>query len=98
MKMKFKDSLLFGLILGLLIPVLGVLIFYYSKFAAVDLLQFIQVATKHKVLSPMLSLCAILNLGTFYLFLNKNLYLTARGIILATILYGVTIVVLKFVL
>jgi hypothetical protein len=96
--MKFKDSLLFGLILGLLIPVLGVLVFYYSKFAAVDLMQFIQVATKHKVLSPMLSLCAILNLGTFYLFLNKNLYLTARGIILATILYGVTIVVLKFVL
>jgi len=96
--MKFKDSLLFGLILGLLIPVLGVLAFYYSKFAAVDLMQFIQVATKHKVLSPMLSLCAILNLGTFYLFLNKNLYLTARGIILATILYGVTIVVLKFVL
>jgi hypothetical protein len=96
--MKFKDSLLFGLIIGLAIPVIGVLIFYYSKFAAVDLGQFLQVATKHKVLSPMLSLCAILNLGTFYLFLNKNLYLTARGIILATILYGVTIVILKFVL
>lgn len=96
--MKVKDSLLLGLMLGLLIPVLGVFAFYYSKFAAVDLVQFLQVATKHRVLSPMLSLCAILNLGTFYLFLNKNLYLTARGIILATILYGVTIVVLKFVL
>jgi hypothetical protein len=96
--MKIKDSIVLGLMLGLLIPVLGVLVFYYSKFAAVDLLQFVQVATKHKVLSPMLSLCAILNLGTFYLFLNKNLYLTARGIILATLLYGATIVVLKFVL
>src|SRR6478735_7778776 len=95
---KFKDSLLFGLIIGLVLPVIGVIIFYYSKFAAVDLMQFVDIATKHKVLSPMLSLCAILNLGTFYLFLNKNLYLTARGIILATIIYGVTIVVLKFVL
>lgn len=96
--MKFKDSLILGLLLGLLIPVIGVISFYYSKFAAVDLSYFLQVATKHKVLSPMLSLCAILNLGVFYLFLNKNLYLTARGIILATIIYGVTIVLLKFVL
>jgi hypothetical protein len=95
---KFKDSLLFGLLMGLALPIIGVLIFYYSKFAAVDLMQFMDVATKHKVLSPMLSLCAILNLGTFYLFLNKNLYLTARGIILATIIYGITIVALKFVL
>jgi hypothetical protein len=96
--MKFKDSQLLGLLLGLIIPVLGVLLFYYSKFAAVDLGHFLQVATKHKVLSPMLSLCAILNLGIFFLFLNKNLLLTARGIILATIIYGVTIVALKFVL
>jgi hypothetical protein len=98
MMMKFKDSMLLGLLLGLLIPIVGVLIFYYSKFAAVDIWVFMQVATKHKVLSPMLSLCAILNLGTFYVFLNKNLYLTARGVILATIVYGVTIVLLKFVL
>ena len=96
--MKFKDSLLLGLLLGLFIPVIGVFIFYYSKFAAIDIIQFLQIASKHKVLSPMLSLCAILNLGTFYLFLNKNLYQTARGIILATILYGITIVLLKFVL
>ncbi len=95
---KFKDSLVFGLMIGLVLPVIGVLVFYYSKFAAVDIMQFIQVATKNRVLSPMLSLCAILNLGTFYVFLNKNLYLTARGIILATIIYGITIVALKFVL
>jgi hypothetical protein len=96
--MKFKDSLVLGLLLGLLIPVAGVLAFYYSKFTNVDLMYFLQVSTKHKVLSPMLSLCAVLNLATFYLFLNKNLYLTARGIILATIIYGVTIVMLKFVM
>jgi hypothetical protein len=96
--MKLKDSLLLGLILGITLPIIGVLVFYYSKFAAVDLWHFLEVATKHQVLSPMLSLCAVLNLGTFYIFLNKNLYLTARGIILATIIYGVTIVLLKFVL
>jgi hypothetical protein len=96
--MKIKDSMLTGLLLGLLIPVLGVLGFYYSKFTNVDLSLFLEVATKHKVLSPMLSLCAVLNLGTFYLFLNKSLYQTARGIILATIIYGITIVILKFVL
>lgn len=96
--MNFKDNLVLGLLLGILLPVLGVLGFYYSKFASVDLLNFFQVATKHKVLSPMLSLCAVLNLATFFLFLNKNYYLTARGIILATIIYGITIVVLKFVL
>lgn len=96
--MKIKDNLILGLLMGILLPVLGVLGFYYSKFAAVDLTQFVQVATKHKVLSPMLSLCAVLNLATFFLFLNKNYYLIARGIILATIIYGVTIVVLKFVM
>lgn len=84
--------------MGIILPVLGVLGFYYSKFAAIDLMQFLQVATKHKVLSPMLSLCAVLNLATFFFSLNKEYYLTARGVILATIIYGIAIVVLKFVM
>jgi hypothetical protein len=96
--MKIKDALWIGLFVGLLGPGLGILVFYMISFSGESIAGFINLAVTQKILSPLLSLCAIINLAAFYLFLQYDHYLTARGIILATLLYGVAIVVLKFIL
>jgi len=54
-------------------------------------------AAAQNLLSPLLSLCAVINLGVFFLFIKINYLQTARGIILSTFLYGLLIVGLKFV-
>lgn len=96
--MKLKDSMLLGIPAGLLGPTLGILIFYFINFTGDSFSAFIDASVKEKLLSPLLSLSAVINLGIFYLFIHFEYYYAARGVILSTLLYGLVIVILKFVL
>jgi hypothetical protein len=95
LKQKF-DHLLLGLAIGLLAPTIGIMIFYFAKFDESNLSLFLTVSIQEKMLSPLLSLCAVINLAVFYLFIQFEKLQTGRGIILATFLYGLIIVLLKF--
>lgn len=98
MMTKFKDSLLAGSLAGLIGPILGILIFYFYNFAGQNFLDFMQLSAEKRLLSPLLSLCAVINLGVFYLFIRVDYLSSAKGVILSTFLYGLAIVVIKFVL
>lgn len=87
-----------GLLIGLLGPSIGILIFYYFNFSTSELHDFLNLSVKERLLSPLLSLCCVINLGLFYLFIQFDKYLSARGVILSTFLYGFIIVLLKFYL
>jgi hypothetical protein len=95
--MKLKDSILLGILVGLIGPVIGVLVFYFVNFSTSNISNFFRMAAAQNLLSPLLSLCAVINLGVFFLFIKINYLQTARGIILSTFLYGLLIVGLKFV-
>jgi hypothetical protein len=95
LKNKF-DHLLIGLSVGLAAPTIGILIFYFTKFSESSLALFVTVSIQEKMLSPLLSLCAVINLAVFYLFIHFEKLQTGRGIILATFIYGLAIVLLKF--
>lgn len=95
--MKLKDSILLGIPVGLIGPVIGVLVFYFVNFSTSNFSNFFRMAAAQNLLSPLLSLCALINLGVFFLFIKINYLQTARGIILSTFLYGLVIVGLKFV-
>ncbi len=96
--MKIKDSVWLGIIFGLIAPSIGIVIFYLINFKEESLLEFVSVTIEGKILSPLLSLCAVINLGIFYLFLHFDKLYIARGVILATMIYGIVIVVSKFVM
>lgn len=95
--MKLKDSILLGIPAGLIGPVIGVIIFYYVNFSTSNFSSFFRMASQQNLLSPLLSLCAVINLAVFFIFIKLNHLHTARGIILSTFLYGLVIVGLKFV-
>jgi hypothetical protein len=95
LKNKF-DHLLIGLLVGLLAPTIGIAIFYSSRFSGNNLALFLTVSVQEKMLSPLLSLCAVINLAVFYLFIHFEKLQTGKGIILATFVYGFVIVLLKF--
>jgi hypothetical protein len=98
MRINLKDNLIIGILIGLLSPSIGILLFYYFNFQTTELRDFLDLSVKEKILSPLLSLCCVINLGVFYLFIQFDKYLSARGIILSTFLYGFVIVLLKFFL
>jgi|LauGreDrversion4_1035100.scaffolds.fasta_scaffold00214_19 hypothetical protein len=98
MKINLKDNAVIGFLIGLLAPSIGILGFYYFNFTSYELHAFLDLSVKEKLLSPLLSLCCVINLGIFYLYIHFYHLLSARGVILATFLYGFIIVLLKFLL
>lgn len=95
--MKYKyDNLKLGLLLGIIAPVITMVLIYLVKFTDYNLSELIDFLVEKKVFTKIVSLCVIPNLALFFLFLNKYLYRSARGILLATILFAVFVFITKF--
>lgn len=96
--MRLANNFPGGFLFGLLLPVLALLL--YFAFARTDqgVIQFFAETQRIRLLAPLLSLAALLNLAAFYFFLQKNWYKTVQGVITATLCYALTILLLKFVL
>ncbi len=94
-KKKF-DTLLTGLILGLILPALTLVGFWIVKSdrGFVDFLVYFQ---EMKMLSKMVSLTAIPNLLLFFLFIWTKRNFSARGVIFATLLLAFLMLILKIV-
>ena len=84
--------------LGILAPVLTMAIIYILKFTDSNLSELVDLLVQKRVFTKIISLCVIPNLALFFLFLNKFLYKSARGILLATILFAIFVFVTKFTL
>lgn len=90
------NNFILGIISGLILPIITLLGYWLWSFKFLNFIpQFFNFLLLGRVLSAVLSLCLIPNLGMFFLFINKEYYKTTRGIILSTLLYGFTIVILK---
>lgn len=85
--MKNILKLLLGTISGLLVSVLfGCIIFKFLT--NIDPVENFNIFKNGTLSGRVLSLGAIPNIGLFYLFLNKENYFSARGVILSFILIG----------
>ena len=97
MKSKY-DNLKLGLILGLLAPVLTIVAVYFIRFVEYDFKELLNFLVEKKIFTKILSLCVIPNLALFFLFLNKNYFRTARGILTATFIFAIFVFITKFTL
>jgi hypothetical protein len=87
-----------GLVIGIIFPMLGMLVMYIIKFNDTAFGSFIStMKSNHKIAALVLSLSLLANAIPFIYYTNRRLDLTARGILVATILYAVLIVLLRYV-
>jgi CHASE3 domain sensor protein len=92
-----KNSLKFGLVLGLLLPMLGVVIYYYWKIAPNSWYAFFQyLKIEKRLLSSLTVVCLLLNVGVFTYYVNTRKDETAKGIFAITLLYGIVSLLVKF--
>jgi hypothetical protein len=96
MSIKKFDSLLTGLIPGLVLPVLTLLVFWLVK-SDRGLVDFLVQFQQMNMLSKVVSLAVLPNLLLFFIFLWTNRNFSARGVIFATILLAFFMLILKFV-
>ena len=96
MKKKF-DHIVIGIVLGLLGPVIVLFLFYLIRYHHMTFGRFLTMVGMEGTFSPRISLCAIINLLVFYIFIWTNRYYSARGVILATFVYAGLIVYIKVI-
>lgn len=96
MSNKKFDTLWHGLIPGLVLPALALLGFWIVKSdrGLVDFLEHFQTIN---MLSKVVSLCAIPNLLLFFIYIWTKRNFSARGVIFATLMLALIMVILKFV-
>src|ERR1700744_2492213 len=94
--MKVNKPIL-GLIIGLILPSVGMAIMYliWAHGSSVSVFAS-ELLSNHDLASKVLSLSLLINILPFSYYTSKRLDNTARGILIATVLYFVFIVLLKF--
>ena len=93
-----KDNFVFGLILGLLAPLVGLLLFKAYKFQVFtfkETFQFMLLEPGFKTLTVGLSLSLLLSALLFTLYINAGKDNTAKGIFATTMAYGLFILIVK---
>ena len=94
-----QDNLKLGLVLGLLAPLLGLVILYFLKFPSFSFSDFLTYFFREKALITSLgSLSLLANVALFTLYINTRRDNTAKGIFIVTLLYGISILVIKLLI
>jgi hypothetical protein len=95
--MKRKaDKLWVGLTMGIVLPFLVMFIIYLSSYAYLTVPDFLRKMAFQAVFLKLLSLCATVNLGTFFLFYQTKNDKAARGVILATLIFAIIVMINQF--
>ena len=93
-----KNIPIIGFVIGAVLPVLGFVIMYFLWSNGMSFERFIiNVKADHKVLAKVMTMSLLINLFPFLYFKSKRLEYTMNGVIVATMLYAVVIVLLMFV-
>ncbi len=90
-----KKEVLIGFIIGLIANLAGSYLYIYF-FSDYSLEETIKNALIQDVFGNIIALGAILNLIVFFIFLKKNQFYRARGVVLATVISAIIILVTKF--
>ncbi len=92
---KKADKIIIGLLTGIILPILVLLIFYFSTYAHLTAPDFLKKMVFQSIMIKLLSLCAIVNLGAFFLFFQTKHDRAARGVILATLMFALYVMISK---
>lgn len=92
-----RDNIKLGLILGFLAPIVGFAIYYFYRFRLFTVKEYLQVLLLEKsLLSAVISLALFANAVVFTIYINTRKDKTAKGIFIATCVYGVTALLIKW--
>jgi hypothetical protein len=95
-----KDNFKLGVLLGFTAPFIGLIIYYYVSFYPrnVKFMEFLGYLKTYKTfLTAVSSISLLANAVLFTIYVNGQRDKTAKGIFLATVIYGITVLLIKIV-
>jgi hypothetical protein len=87
------DKISVGLAFGIVLPFIVMFIFYLSSYAYLTVPEFLRKMVFQAIFVKLLSLCAIINLGSFFFLYHTKNDRAARGVILATFIFALVVVI-----
>jgi len=94
-----KDNLKFGILLGILGPMLAMVLYYFWNFGqTISIREYFYVLHTNKpLLTAISSISLFANAILFTIYINTHRDLTAKGIFVATLIYGIAVLVYKLI-
>ena len=95
-----RDNLKLGIILGLIAPILGLIIYYFVAFYTrkVSFMEFLHYLKLYRsLLTGVSSISLVANAVLFTIYINSRRDKTAKGIFLATLVYGIAVLLIKVI-
>lgn len=93
-----KDNIRLGLVLGFIAPILGAIIYYFAAFYThnVSFMEFLGYLRQYKtLLTAVSSISLVANAVLFTFYVNARKDQTIKGIFLATVVYGIGVLLIK---
>lgn len=89
-----------GILLGLIAPFLGVMLFYYAKFSpSFSFVEYFRAVVESKsVLTAVSTISLMANVVIFYLYTNRRMDKTAMGVFAVTCFYIMAVLLFKLCL
>lgn len=94
-----RDDLKLGLTLGLLMPIIGIFIFYFWRFSSTSFAEFwnyLTSASNKNLITSLSVICMFLNVVLFTIYINTKRDQTAKGIFAVTVIFGIAALIFKF--
>jgi hypothetical protein len=92
-----KDNFAYGIIIGLIMPMISFFGYYYWKFSFFGFADFISTLRTNKQLVTAITIpCLLLNIVLFTVFINGERDKTAKGIFTVTLIYASSALIFKF--
>ena len=93
------NKLYIGIIIGLILPMIMSVILYLSVYKGqLEFVTFLDRLIERGSIGKLLSISVLPNLIVFFVAINLERLLAARGIVTATLVYAVVVLVFKFMI
>ena len=94
-----KDNLKFGIVLGIVAPLLAMILYYLWNFSRAFSFgeYFYLLHTNKPLLTAISSISLLANAVLFTIYINTHRDKTAKGIFVSTLIYGIAVLVYKLV-
>jgi arginine/ornithine N-succinyltransferase beta subunit len=97
LQVLLTDNLWYGIVLGIVAPIIGLLGFYFFKFKALTFTEYLQFISVWKTLfTSIISVSLVGSAALFTLFINYRKDKTARGIFICTLIYAIVTISVKY--
>jgi len=88
----------FGIVAGLLVPLLSLVIFYFIASPVTSFAEFFVLIVSRKKLSSLISLSLVPDLLVFFIFIWLNYLYSARGVLAAVFIFALIVILTKFLI